>query len=210
MSDSQITGRIENEKYQLAVGKSFTLPNLSSLSKVQKEGSAIWDPRLDSFYISDGTKWIKFAPASSIFVYSPLALEAGGSFLAGATGQITNWFMHFPDATPSYFDTSTGVYTVPEDGLYRMDIVVYAGFTGAGLGFPERITVLFGGTPQPFFQYPGVDLITENPSNIMGTAVAYRNFNAGDTAYPNVAANTATSGGSPITFSINRIGPIQT
>lgn len=121
MSDNPTSRRVENEKVQLAVRNSFTVPNISSETKVQKKGSMIWDPRLDAAYISNGSEWLQMAESpfsSSSYILSTGISSFTPTFAATVIG---NWNVPvYPTSTPSYWDPSGGIYTVQKDGIYNI------------------------------------------------------------------------------------------
>jgi hypothetical protein len=56
---------VKKEGLDLKLQEKFTLPYYSSLYRVQVQGSLIWDSRLLSLFVSDGTQWLNVFTVNS-------------------------------------------------------------------------------------------------------------------------------------------------
>jgi hypothetical protein len=76
------TSGVRPDLVEIGLQLRLTLPNVSSSTIPQKEGSLIWDNRLKALYISDGHQWEYIAPGSLSIqdLYSVLSV---GNFTGG-------------------------------------------------------------------------------------------------------------------------------
>ena len=112
----------KREVPSMTVQRKLTVPVISSKSKVQDEGSVIYDPTTNNLYSSNGSAWI--SAGGSAYQMSAIKSEVLTTGVVGGTWTTV--------LSSTHWDQSTGIYTTPEDGIYKIEVSGYSLLTNGG------------------------------------------------------------------------------
>jgi hypothetical protein len=121
-------------------------PDVSSFA-VQPKGSLVYDNLTQIVFYSNGTAWL---PIDTIPIHLNVDLVASTIIPAGDT--VIRW-PNVREDTHNMYNPTTGVTTVPSDGLWEMTVKVLINQSAAGSGQPaafyQHILSINKNTPWP-------------------------------------------------------------